>query len=76
MKHRIRKPNGEIIEIEGALGSGILDKNGNEIFEGDKIYTNYTKKGTVYHVDKGWIVDYWYRELRDIPTGLITLLNN
>ena len=44
MKYRIRKPNGEIIEIEGALGSDILDKNGKEIFEGDKICTNYTKK--------------------------------
>lgn len=36
MKHRIRI-NGEVKEFDGELGSGILDKNGNEIFEGDKV---------------------------------------
>ena len=34
MKHNIRI-NGEVKEIDCELGSGILDKNGREIFEGD-----------------------------------------
>lgn len=34
MKHNIRI-NGEITQIDCELGSGIFDKNGKEIFEGD-----------------------------------------
>lgn len=34
MKHTIRI-NGEIKQIDCEFGSGVLDKNGNEIFEGD-----------------------------------------
>lgn len=45
MKHNIRQRqldrNGlmttKIVKVDGELGSGILDKNGREIFEGDKI---------------------------------------
>ncbi len=36
MKHNIRI-NGEIKEIDCELGSGVYDKNGNEIFEGDRV---------------------------------------
>jgi len=36
MKHNIRI-NGEVKEIDCELGSGILDKNGREIFEGDRV---------------------------------------
>ena len=36
MKHNIRI-NGEVKEIDCELGSGILDKNGREIFFGDKV---------------------------------------
>ena len=36
MKHNIRI-NGEIKAVDCDLGSGILDKNGREIFEGDKV---------------------------------------
>ncbi|MBR0289653.1 MAG: hypothetical protein IJQ82_11805 [Selenomonadaceae bacterium] len=35
MKHNIRI-NGQVQELDFELGSGILDKNGREIFEGDK----------------------------------------
>jgi len=34
MKHNIRI-NGQVKEIDCELGSGVLDKNGIEIFEGD-----------------------------------------
>ena len=36
MKHNIRI-NGEVKEIDCELGTGILDKNGEEIFEGDTV---------------------------------------
>lgn len=36
MKHNIRI-NGEVKAIDCELGSGILDKNGREVFEGDKV---------------------------------------
>ncbi|MBR0061296.1 MAG: hypothetical protein IJP68_07420 [Selenomonadaceae bacterium] len=36
MKHNIRI-NGAVKEIDCQLGSGILDKNGREIFEGHKV---------------------------------------
>lgn len=37
MKHTIRQ-NGQITQIDCELGSGIFDKNGIEIFEGDIIH--------------------------------------
>ena len=49
MKHTIRQrvinslgcPATKIVKIDGELGSGILDKNGREIFEGELVaYTN------------------------------------
>lgn len=36
MKHTIRQ-NGQITQIDCELGSGIFDKNGVEIFEGDLV---------------------------------------
>lgn len=36
MKHNIRI-NGEVKEIDCELGSDIYDKNGREIFEGDRV---------------------------------------
>ena len=36
MKHKIRI-NGEVKELDCEIGSGICDKTGREIFEGDKV---------------------------------------
>lgn len=40
MKHNIRI-NGSVKEIDCELGSGILDKNGKEISDGDRIQWTY-----------------------------------
>ncbi|MBR1806191.1 MAG: hypothetical protein IJ774_07390 [Selenomonadaceae bacterium] len=37
MKHNIKLPDGTIQTIDCLLGSGIVDCNGEEIFEGDKV---------------------------------------
>lgn len=56
MKHNIRQrqldPNTglivtKIVKVEGELGSGILDKNGREIFEGDVILIRLEGNDTV-----------------------------
>ena len=39
MKHNIRI-NGEVKEIDCELGSGITDKNGHEVYEGDELTDN------------------------------------
>lgn len=49
MKHNIRI-NGKVQELDCELGSGILDKNGKEIFEGDKV-RSYDDNGDC--VDEG-----------------------
>ena len=37
MKHNLKLPDGTIKAVECKLGSGIFDKNGREIFEGDVV---------------------------------------
>ena len=61
MKHNIRI-NGSVTQIDCELGSGIFDKHGKEIFEGDRV----TLKNKVYLVifrDGDFILD----DGRDIP---------
>ena len=69
MKRRIRI-NGAIKEIDCELGSGILDKNGREIFEGDKVKVN--SPNTKNSVSKVWFdgTHFWL-----IPTKKIKHAN-
>lgn len=46
MKHTIRQ-HGQLVQIDCELGSGVLDKNGREIFEGDIVRFD-NKKHRVY----------------------------
>lgn len=60
MKHNIRI-NGEVKEIDCELGSGILDRSGREIFEGDKLRyiakVNEIFEGAVQLKDSEFVVD-------------------
>lgn len=60
MKHNLRI-NGQVKTINFELGSGILDKNGNEIFFGDKVkmfYKEYPLECqpmlVFYEIDDTW----------------------
>ena len=68
MKHNFRI-NGQVKTMNFELGSGIYDKNGNEIFEGDKVKAltpdgNYEvgevifDEGTfMWEASSGWVTD-------------------
>lgn len=78
MKHTIRQrvinelglPTVKHTTVYGELGSGILDKNGVEIFEGDII--NVDNEGS-YTVS---IPDFWIRELDEYCTDSIKVVGH
>ncbi len=51
MKHKVRI-NGEIKELDCELGSGIYDKHGREIFEGDVVKRYVNKRGRTLSEEK------------------------
>lgn len=81
MKHNIRQrvineyglPVVKVETIQGELGSGIFDKNGKEIFEGDVVKKECTgKTHSVYFVDGGFMIHDWtgYHLLTNFPEPL------
>ena len=78
MKHNIRQrqldKNGlmttKIVKIEGELGSGVLDKNGREIFEGDIVEID---GGGKYCVD---IVNFWVKDLDEFYSDALEVVNH
>lgn len=76
MKHNIRI-NGEIKTVDCELGSGTLDKNGKEIFEGDtvKIIDDKGNGNTAKIIFKGGALAARYkgRQTADLLSVLIPL---
>lgn len=64
MKHNIRI-NGQVQELDCELGSGVLDKNGREIFEGDIVKVVFDDEDT----DAGK-VEFGYGEFRALGVNL------
>ena len=65
MKHSIRI-NGEVKEIDCELGTGLFDKYGNEIFEGDKVKIFGADVYEVYQNNTDWRLDGYFFNLDDI----------
>ena len=70
MKHNIRI-NGQVKEIDCELGSGLLDDNDREIFEGDIAKVVFDDDDTdagkvVFHHGQFWILD---QEWSDVLYG-------
>ena len=81
MKHTIRQrvineyglPVVKVETINGELGSGVFDKNGVEIFEGDIVEKEDTgKRHHVYFVNGGFMIHDWegYHLLTNFPYPL------
>lgn len=64
MKHNILRINGEVKTVDCELGSGILDKNGREIFEGDQVKADGE---TSYYVASTY--DFWTKQLEEFGGG-------
>ena len=77
-KHRLRKKIFEkgqwrtkIVHTDGELGSGRFDKNGREIFEGDKVKVD--GEGGHHVVDSS---DFWIKELDEYCTDSIEVVGH
>lgn len=78
MKHSIRQhiinaqgfKTTKVIKVEGELGSGVLDKNGREIFEGDIVEID---GGGKYCVD---IVNFWVKDLDEFYSDALEVVGH
>lgn len=69
MRHNIKLPDGTIQTLDFKLGSGILDKNGREIFEGDIVKAD----GESYDENGGYEVstyDFWIPQIEEFGDHL------
>lgn len=66
MKHNIEFPDGTIQTIDCKFGSGVTDKNGKEIFEGDRVRVN----GLSHESAKGDIIRFFNGSFRILTQPL------
>lgn len=72
-KHTIKLPTGETQKIDFRLGSGVKDRNGREIFEGDRV-TVYVDELEEYFRRKREHCKYSTLCDKDCDDGLVGLL--
>ena len=63
MKHNIRI-NGQVKEVDCEIGSGVFDKHGKEIFEGDRVKADGESS---YYVASTY--DFWTKQLEEFSGG-------
>ena len=74
MKHNIRI-NGQVMQIDCQFGSGILDKNGREIFEGDKVNVDNWGVCEVYVDQWFWLLDGCDFNLDELATSALEIVD-
>lgn len=57
MKHNIKLPDGTIQTIDCKLGSGVVDRNGKEIFEGDRVKSELGEGVIIFDDCGGFALD-------------------